>query len=85
MKTHDIIAGTILIIIGITCLCNVGWAEDYMVLDFNGGLNLATDGRDLAPNQSLDLTNWTLDTLGSLVPRQGFSYFCKDSSNFGFH
>ncbi len=75
MKTREIIAGTILIIIGITRLCNVSWAEEYMVPDFNGGLNLATDGRDLDPNQSLDLTNWTLDTLGSLVPRQGFSYW----------
>lgn len=74
MKTQDIIIGIILIGIGAIFLCNMSWAEEYMVLDFNGGLNLATDGRDIAPNQSLDLTNWTLDTLGSLVPRRGFSY-----------
>ncbi|GAG97507.1 unnamed protein product, partial [marine sediment metagenome] len=47
----------------------------YTVENYHGGLNVATDGTNLRPDESLTLTNLTLDTVGVLVPRRGFSYY----------
>ncbi len=58
-----------------------GWAQDrqaYMVPDYNGGINVATDGTNLRPNEALEIINMTLDTIGVLSVRHGFSYL--DSS-----
>lgn len=55
-----------------------GWTQErqtYIVPNFNGGINVATDGTTLRPNEALVITNLTLDTLNVLTGRQGYTYW----------
>lgn len=77
-KLRDILMGVFLVIIGILCLSKLLCAQEpgvYTVDNYRGGLNVATDGTNLRPDEALVLTNFTLDSVNCLVPRQGFSYW----------
>lgn len=45
--------------------------QEYAVSDFRGGLNLATDSIDQAPNEAIQADNTTLDKFGALHKRYG--------------
>jgi hypothetical protein len=55
-------------------------SEEYIVPNFLGGINVATDSTDLAPNQALELVNLTFDMPNVLTSREG--YTCWDSVAF---
>ena len=43
--------------------------QTYIINDFSGGVNNLKDPRDLAPNESQFLTNFSVNTQGSLKLR----------------
>ena len=72
------------ILVCVFLLTTVGWAQErqpYLVPDFNGGINVVTDGTNLRPNEALEIVNMTLDTIGVLSVRHGFSYLDSAAIN----
>jgi hypothetical protein len=71
------------LVIALICLIDRCNAEDYIVPNFIGGINVATDSTDLAPNQALSLTNLTFDMPNVLTGREGYSFW-NDSAFDGY-
>jgi hypothetical protein len=69
------------LVFALICLIDRCNAEDYIVPNFIGGINVATDSTDLLPNQALNLTNLTFDMPNVATVREGYSYYNATAFN----